>query len=137
MNKNKSNVLIDGLTHTIANFKTMFLNQNHYEELSTEEAFELGVISDSFKRNADKIMHDYGGEIKIKVQTTEDGQTYYAVSVRDIPRDVAMSIATQDWGQSGDLVSINLNDGNQENEEQETGNVENNNNEPAENPAEP
>lgn len=113
INKNKSNVLVDGVTHTIANFKTLFLNQDKFEELSTDEAYELGIVPDTFKRNVDKITHAYGGEVKIQVKTTEDGETYYAVAINGLPREVAMSIVTQDWGQSGDLVSVYLNDNNE------------------------
>lgn len=112
-NKNKSNVLLDGISHTIANFKTLFVNQNNFEELSTDEAYDLGIVPDTFKRNVDKITHAYGGEVKIQVKTTEDGQTYYAVAINGLPRAVAMSIVTQDWNQSGDLVSVYLNDGNE------------------------
>jgi Tfp pilus assembly protein FimT len=114
MNKNRSNKLVDGITHTVNNVKTLFIKQDQYEELSTDEAFELGIISDRFKKASDKITHDYGGEVKIQAKTTSDGQTYYAIAINGLPRDVAMHIATQDWGGSGDLVSVNLNDGNDE-----------------------
>jgi Tfp pilus assembly protein FimT len=119
MNKNRSNTLVDGITHTVNNVKTLFIKQDQYEELSTDEAYELGIVPDTFKHEADKITHAYGGEVKIQAKTTSDGQTYYAVAVKGLPRDVAMHIATQDWGGSGDLVSVNLNDGNEEEEEGE------------------
>lgn len=118
MNKNKSNTLVDGITHTVNNVKTLFINQDKFEELTTDEAYELGVVPDTFKHEVDKIVHAYGGEVKIQATTTADGQTYYAIAINGLPRDVAMHIATQDWGGSGDLVSVNLNDGNDEDEEE-------------------
>ena len=110
INKNKSNALLSGVAHTIANFRTTFIHKDDVEELSTDEAYELGIVPDSFKRNVDKVTHAYGGEVKIQVKTTEDGHTYYAVAINGLPRDVAMSIVTQDWRESGDLVSVLLNE---------------------------
>lgn len=119
-NKAKSNVLVAGITHTINNVKTLFLNQEHFEDLTTDEAYELGIFPDEFKREMDKMVHSYGGEVRIRAKNTSDGQTYFAVSINGIPRDVAMTIATQDWAQSGDLVSVNLNDGNEDTQQGET-----------------
>lgn len=124
MDKYKTNQVLNGVTHTINNIKTLFMAQNNVKGLNTKEAYDAGVIPDEFKPdNANlaalsSVVHSYGGTVKV-VATTVDGSatneetTYYAIKIEGLPRNVAMEIATQYWGDSGDLVSVNLNDGNQ------------------------
>ena len=124
MDKYKTNQVLNGVTHTINNIKTLFMAQNNVKGLNTKEAYDAGVIPDEFKPdNANlaalsSVVHSYGGTVKV-VATTVDGDetsdetTYYAIKIEGLPRNVAMEIATQYWGDSGDLVSVNLNDGNQ------------------------
>ena len=124
MNKYKTNQVLNGVTHTINNIKALFMAQNNVKGLNTKEAYDAGVIPDEFKPdNANlaamsSVVHSYGGTVKV-VATTVDGDetsdetTYYAIKIEGLPRDVAMEIATQYWGDGGDLVSVNLNDGNQ------------------------
>jgi Tfp pilus assembly protein PilE len=127
MNKYKTNQVLNGVTHTINNIKTLFMAQNNVKGLSTKEAYQAGVVPDEFKadniENLTKLVHSYGGEVKIVAKTVDgkdatneasaDEVTYYAIKINGLPRDVAMELATQYWGDSGDLVSVNLNDGNQ------------------------
>lgn len=125
MNKYKTNQVLNGVTHTINNIKALFMAQNNVSGLTTQEAYDAGIIPDEFKKTADALQHAYGGEIKIIAKkvpnsegdTSETGEdvTYYAIKINGLPRDVAMELATQYWGDSGDLVSVNLNDGNQTN----------------------
>lgn len=128
MNKYKTNQVLNGVTHTINNIKTLFMAQNNVKGLTTKEAYDAGVIPDEFKQKADalsKVVHSYGGEVQVVAKTVDgkdatnstaaDEVTYYAIKINGLPRDVAMEIATQYWGDSGDLVSVNLNDGNQTN----------------------
>lgn len=127
MNKHKTNQVLNGVTHTINNVKTLFMTQDNVKGLTTKEAYQAGVIADEFKKPDDvdvdsltEVVHAYGGTVKV-VAKTVDGQdadsstdtTYYAIKIEGLPRDVAMELATQYWGDSGDLVSVNLNDGNQ------------------------
>ena len=127
MNKYKTNQVLNGVTHTINNIKALFMAQNNVKGLSTKEAYQAGVVPDEFKpdniEGLTKLVHSYGGEVQIVAKTVDgenvtdstaaDEVTYYAIKIKDLPRDVAMEIATQYWGDSGDLVSVNLNDGNQ------------------------
>lgn len=126
MNKYKTNQVLNGVTHTINNIKTLFMAQNNVSGFDTKDAYNAGVISDEFKRKADalsKVVHSYGGEVKViakkvandknDASATGDDVVYYAIKIEGLPRNVAMEIATQYWGDSGDLVSVNLNDGNQ------------------------
>lgn len=128
MDKYKTNQVLNGITHTINNIKALFMAQNNVSGFDTEDAYNAGVIPDEFKQKAgalSKIVHSYGGEVKViakKVANdksdeskTGDDVVYYAIKIEGLPRDVAMEIATQYWGDSGDLVSVNLNDGNQTN----------------------
>lgn len=124
MDKYKTNQVLNGVTHTINNIKTLFMAQNNVKGLNTKEAYDAGVIPDEFKPDNENlaalssVVHSYGGTVKV-VATTVDGNetdaetTYYAIKIEGLPRNVAMEIATQYWGDSGDLVSVNLNDGNQ------------------------
>ena len=138
MTKYKNNTILNGITHTINNIKTLFLQQNNVSGLSTKDAYEAGVIPDEFKmadiENIKKVVHAYGGEVKVvakkvaadtaKADATSDSGddvVYYAVQITGLPKDVAMQIATQDWGDSGDLVSVNLNDGNEQGTAQQQG----------------
>lgn len=124
MSKYKSNTIMNGITHTINNVKTLFMQQGNFKGLTTEEAYNAGVIPEEFKKdteNLEKIVHAYGGTVEVvakKVDGTDaDDNTagvetvYYAVRISGLPKDVAMEIATKDWGESGDLVSVNLNNG--------------------------
>ena len=126
MNKYKTNQVLNGVTHTINNIKALFMAQNNVSGFNTEDAYNAGVIPDEFKQKADavsKVVHSYGGEVKViakkvandksDTSATGDDVVYYAIKINGLPRDVAMEIATQYWGDSGDLVSVNLNDGNQ------------------------
>ena len=124
MDKYKTNQVLNGVTHTINNIKTLFMAQNNVKGLNTKEAYDAGVIPDEFKPDNENlaalssVVHSYGGTVKV-VATTVDGKetgdetTYYAIKIEGLPRNVAMEIATQYWGDSGDLVSVNLNDGKQ------------------------
>lgn len=124
MDKYKTNQVLNGVTHTINNIKTLFMAQNNVKGLNTKEAYDAGVIPDEFKPDNENlaalssVVHSYGGTVKVVATTVEgnetDGETtYYAIKIEGLPRNVAMEIATQYWGDSGDLVSVNLNDGNQ------------------------
>ena len=131
MDKYKTNQILNGITHTINNVKTLFMAQNNVKGLTTKEAYDAGVIPDEFKADKDNlaalssVVHSYGGTVQIVAKTVDgkdatneasaDEVTYYAIKINGLPRDVAMQIATQYWGDSGDLVSVNLNDGNQTN----------------------
>ena len=115
MDKYKTDTLLEGITYTLNNIKTLFLTQDTLKGLDTEEAYEVGAISDQFKRQEDKIIHQYGGEVEVVATTVEGDETtedtvYYAIKIKNLPRKAALEIATRDWA-TDDLVSINLNDG--------------------------
>jgi Tfp pilus assembly protein PilE len=139
MTKYKNNTILNGITHTINNIKTLFLQQNNVSGLSTKDAYEAGVIPDEFKpdniANLTRVVHAYGGDVRVVAKRvaaetakvngeeqsddTGDDVVYYAIQITGLPKDVAMQIATQDWGESGDLVSVNLNDGKEKDDAQQ------------------
>ena len=127
MSKYKSNQIMSGVTHMINNVKTLFLSQKNVSGLDTKLAHDAGVIPDEFTipegqslDNLKAVVHSYGGTVEVVASTvkgesdTSPDATYYAIKINGLPREVAMDIATQVWGDDGDLVSINLNDGNTE-----------------------
>ena len=134
MNKHKNNTILNGLSHTVNNVKTLFLQQDNVKGLTTEEAYKAGIVPDEFKldENVKKLVHAYGGNVEI-VAKTLDGEdadpdsngsdvVYYAIRITGLPKDVAMQIATQNWGGSGDLVSVNLNNEGQDTDSSNTPN---------------
>ena len=133
----KSNTIMNGITHTIANIKTLFFQQHNVSELDTKLAYDAGVIPSEFTpkegdlANLTAVVHAYGGDVKIiakkvdgetDAKDTGDEAVYYALQITGLPKEVAMEIATKDWGESGDLVSVNLNNGGTSTENNEDNN---------------
>ena len=132
MSQYKSNQIMNGISHTIANIKTLFLQQDNVSSLDTQMAHDAGIIPDEFDssdiKNLKAVVHSYGGKVKVIAKSVPNDKedhddaaltgkdvTYFAIKIEGLPKEVAMEIATKYWGDSGDLVSINLNDGNQAN----------------------
>lgn len=107
MEKFRQNKTIDAITHLMANIQTTYAKQTSYANLVNDTAIKAGAVPDGFTvsgsgENA-TISTVYGGNLTI--QNTGDT---YSIKIYNLPKEIAMVLATQDWSGSGNLVQLKL-----------------------------
>ena len=105
MEKFRQNKTIDAITHLMANIQTTYAKQTSYDNLVNETAIKAGTVPDGFtiSETDNTISTVYGGSLTI--QNTGDT---YSIRIYNLPKQVAMVLATQDWSGSGNLVQLKL-----------------------------
>ena len=110
MSKYRTNKVMDQLTMTVTNIRTMYAQQQTYAGLNNMLAIDLGLVSDEMvrgTRNTGEINYDkddltnvFGGAVRITssglLADGDDGAFY--ISFYKISRDACVAVATSDWG---------------------------------------
>ena len=115
MNKFKTNKVADNVSMLIANIKTMYAQQNSYEDLSNVNAVSMGLVPDELVVNAaaGTLSNAYNGAVTIseaKSLSTGTDKLAFTIKFDGLSREACMTLATNDWGSSysSGLIAIKV-----------------------------
>lgn len=111
MSKYRTNKVMDQLTMTVTNIRTMYAQQQTYAGLDNNLAIDLGLVSDemikgkradasSLNYDSDDLTNVFGGKVNVIASglLTEGDNGAFYLSFYKISRDACVAIATSDWG---------------------------------------
>ncbi len=115
MNKFKTNKVADNVSMLIANIKTMYAQQNSYEDLSNINAVSMGLVPDELVVDAaaGTLSNAYNGAVTIseaKSLSTGTDKLAFTIQFDGLSREACMTLATNDWGSSysSGLIAIKV-----------------------------
>lgn len=126
MTKYRTNKTIDQVTMLVTNIRTLYAQQNNFEDLSNKTAYDLGVIPDdlvpsTFKNDDTNstLKNAFKGNVYINLSYAtstdapaaggEGGEpTAFEIAFDGLSREACIAMATSDWGSgsSSGLVGI-------------------------------
>ncbi len=119
MTKYRTNKTIDQVTMLVTNIRTLYAQQNNFEDLSNKTAYELGVVPDDlvpsggFNNSTKTLKNAFKGDVFINYTyaTPDDAgkeQTAFEIAFNGLSREACVAMATSDWGSgsSSGLVGI-------------------------------
>ncbi len=126
MTKYRTNKTIDQVTMLVTNIRTLYAQQNNFEDLSNKTAYDLGVIPDdlvpsTFKNDDTNstLKNAFKGNVYINLSyaTAADAPaaggdggepTAFEIAFDGLSREACIAMATSDWGSgsSSGLVGI-------------------------------
>ena len=115
MNKFKTNKVADNVSMLVANIKTMYAQQNSYEDLSNVNAVSMGLVPDELVVDAaaGTLSNAYNGAVTIseaKSLSTGSDKLAFTIQFDGLSREACMTLATNDWGSSysSGLIAIKV-----------------------------
>ena len=112
MNKFKTNKVADNVSMLVANIKTLYAQQNTYDELDNKNAISMGVVPDELGTNASTgtLTNAFSGPVYINVagSTTKTDEKAFVIEFQNLSREACITLATNDWGSgySSGLIAI-------------------------------
>ena len=107
MNKFKANKLIDQVTMTSTNVKTVFSGQRDYNGLNLSIAAKVGALpAEMYKSNeisaltSANVLHAFGGGVALTVGdlNAAGDNLAYLMTIKDVPADACIAVLTTDFG---------------------------------------
>jgi len=122
MTKYRTNKTIDQVTMLVTNIRTLYAQQNNFEELYNASAYDLGVIPDDLvpagftntNDNTSTLKNAFKGNVFINSApaTSDDATnhlpTAFEIAFNGLSREACVAMATSDWGSgsSSGLIGI-------------------------------
>ena len=102
MLKYKTNKTIDQITMLVTNIRTLYAQQNTFEELNVTNAIKMGVVPDEMKNGDSALTNPFSGTVTIDVADSVPNAAglnrAFVIGVNGIPKEACMAVAVSDWG---------------------------------------
>ena len=118
MTKYRTNKTIDQVVMLVSNIRTLYAQQNNFQDLSNKIAYDLGVVPDdlvpvNFKNDESHslLRNAFKGAVYIHaVEAYSGGEaaTAFEITFDGLSREACIAIATSDWGSGSDSGLINV-----------------------------
>ena len=112
MNKFKTNKVADQVSMIVANVKTLYAQQNTYDELKNTNAISMGVIPDELGTDTTNgiLTNAFNGGVFVyqSDSTTTGDKKAFIIEFDNLSREACITLATNDWGSgySSGLIAI-------------------------------